>query len=188
MTTELFRMEAVENSRQRLYGDVVVVPKIPHATAAAALVCALALLGAALQFGMYVRTQAVQGHLSLAPREEDDGAARAELFVPSRLLAQLKLGQHISLRATDLVADRPVVMDAEIQSFDSAPNIASAAPSAAGVVYMPVGLRVQAASLDRAGVPRGGEYPLRVSADIVVERTTWLRWLLKHVAIHDRKP
>lgn len=58
---ELFRREAVEHRRQRLYGEVVMTLPLTHAVVLAAVMAALVLLVSVLFFGTYARRETVPG-------------------------------------------------------------------------------------------------------------------------------
>lgn len=58
---ELFRREAVEHRRQRLYGDVVMTLPLTHGAVVAAVMAALLLFVSVLFFGTYARRETVQG-------------------------------------------------------------------------------------------------------------------------------
>lgn len=59
--SDLFRKEAVEHHRQRLYGEVVMTLPLTHGAVLAAVMAALVLLVSVLFFGTYARRETVQG-------------------------------------------------------------------------------------------------------------------------------
>src|SRR4051794_10140067 len=90
--SDLFRKEALEHSTQRLYGHVVVLPKVDHRLMFWTLVGFIALLAVALVEGVNVERQAIDGRLIIHSRETS-----VELYVPVRYSGSVAPGQHVTV-------------------------------------------------------------------------------------------
>ena len=80
MSDGLFRKEAIENSRQKLWGDVIIVQPLSTMVMIGMLVALVALGLAALFFGTYARTETALGYL-----------------IPDRGVAKIYAAQNLSL-------------------------------------------------------------------------------------------
>jgi len=176
----LFRKEAVEFSTQRLYGDVVVLPKISHHIVFWMLIGIIALLGMALVKGVSVERHAVGGRLIIHSQETS-----VELYVPVKYSSSISPGQRLTI--VPLLApsaeERTTLMDATVTTVGKNPQLLSTGPNVAAMVYVPVTLQVTEASMLHAGLPLHSDTELAVRSVIETGRESWLRWflnLLKH--------
>lgn len=92
---ELFRREAVEHRRQRLYGEVVMTLPLTHAGVVASVAAALLLLLALLIFGTYARRETVAGWV-----RPDRGMS--QVFTPDEgVVETLSVAEGQEVRAGD---------------------------------------------------------------------------------------
>lgn len=177
MTQDLFRREAVEFSTRRLYGDVVVRPRISHAAALGFILLCVALLILTLTRGVHVETRRVSGRLTCHEAGSAAGVD-AQLYVPKELAAAAVVGDRIQLSVTGFSPGAVGRIAATV--IDVSPRLRISPPGAAtpGVVYAPVTLAIAESSLRDAGLPTDSRFELPVEADLVVSRKSWLQWLV----------
>lgn len=180
MTEQLFRQEAVEFSTQRLYGHVVVLPRISHVAALGFVAICLVMLVATLLIGVHVEKQTIQGRLAYSTH--DTGARLdAHLFVPRSLIYGLREGAYIELRLPELESQVIDRLSVRVDSISDDVRIAPSSDSARALVYTPVSLRIDPIQLSEAGLPEEGDYELRIETDLVIGEKSWMRWLLDSV-------
>jgi hypothetical protein len=176
MTQDLFRREAVEFSTQRLYGHIVVRPKLSHvAMLTVALTCvALALL--TLTFGVRVQTRHITGEISIS---QGAGGKRiaAFLYSPKALLHLFATGQRLRLQPVGFSTNEVGAIDASVLDVSAAPRVAHRPQSSESRIYVPIALDVEDSALAAAGLPTGGSYKVDIATDLVLSRESWLEWL-----------
>lgn len=179
MTQDLFRREAVEFSTQRLYGHVVVRPRLSHAALLGFIVACVGLLALTLTRGVHVETRRVSGALIRAASED---RIHALLYVPKDVAKAVAIGQRIELTVTGFSPGAVGRVAASIAEVSSQLRIAPPRTAMPGMVYAPVTLAVAESSLRDAGLPADGHYELSVETDLVVSRKSWLQWLVASVS------
>jgi hypothetical protein len=176
MTDELFRKEAMEFAAQRLYGHVVVLPRLTHLAAALFLVICVVLLIVSLLLGVNVDSRQVAGRIVWQDAQHID----AQLMLPQALSAVLAPGARLQLRVTD-VANVDARIAAEVEGVATQPVLTPATVDSPGLVYLPARMRVGAESLRAAGLPLEQPGAVAVDTHVVVARKTWLRWLIERI-------
>lgn len=176
MTDELFRKEAMEFAAQRLYGHVVVLPRFSHLAAALFLVTCVVLLIVSLLLGVNVEKRPVAGRIEW----HDAQHVEARLMLPTELAGVLAAGETLQLRVAD-VANVDARIPAEVERVAAQRVLTPASGGAPGLVYLPVRLRVSAAGLRAAGLPLEQPGAVAVGTEVVIERKSWLRWLLERI-------
>jgi hypothetical protein len=186
VTQDLFRPEAVEHSTQRLYGEVIVLPKIPHFAGLIILLSAVILLAASLLKGTYVQTQWIVGEISHVANSAHDRRITAQLFLPPSLKAAVTVGEHLTLRTPDVAAIPSTIIEAQIESIGSDTRLAPSGDARPSMIYVPVTLSVAAGPLDAAGLPQTSDYRLRIATELALERKSWFRWVLDWISTGTR--
>jgi hypothetical protein len=183
---DLFRREAVEFSTQRLYGHVVVRPRISHLVWLGLLTLSLVLAIASLLTGVRVEERTVTGTLTYVPTGSQDvqpSRTVAELRLPRSLKGKLEPGQHLGLRIAELAPEAIGMIDAEVESVSSRLAVVRpAADGTLGTVYYPVVLSVSESSLRQAGFPLEAATEFEIQSTVVVARKSWMRWIVDSVA------
>ena len=193
MTQDLFRQEAVEFSTQRLYGQVMVLPKISHLLMLVVLVLCIALLTAALLLGVHVDKQTITGSLFTQSRSQ---FASAELYLPKTMVGALRTQQHITISLVGFAANVVGPIDAQVENIGANLRLARLSSNAAlgastgmasGMVYLPVSVSINESALRAAGLPLTLNAELPIVSDIVVSKQSWLRWLIDSIAARALK-
>lgn len=180
MTEQLFRQEAVEFSTRRLYGHVVVLPRISHVAIFGFIAVCLAMLVATLLIGVHVERQTIPGKLAYSTHEAGE-RLDVQLFAPRSLVHELREGERIELRLPELDPSSIGPLSARIDWISDDVRIAAAGDSKRALVYTPVFLQIDPMRLSKAGLPTKGDYELRVETEVVIGEKSWMRWLLDSV-------
>ena len=178
----LFRPEAILNQQQKSYGDIILIRPLSLTLLTVLALAIVALASAFLLLGHYTEKARVSGALLAEPAgasSSNSAGLRAELYVPSRLLASVEPGARLQLHcescpqklreqaATVLkVSDTPITPD-------SSANTKASEPSYKVTVSLPPGAAQSAAfnHPPQTGVP--------VEAEIPLGRKPLLKWLFK---------
>jgi len=182
--SDLFRKEAVEFSTQRLYGDVVVLPKISHHMVFWTLLGIIALLVMALIKGVSVERHTIDGRLIIHSQETS-----VELYVPVKYSSSISPGQRLTIvpLLTSSADERTMRLDATVTTVGKNSQLLSTGPNVAAMVYVPVTLQVTEASMLHAGLPLHSDTELAVRSMIETGRKSWLRWFLD-LLNHQQSP
>ncbi len=181
MSEGLFRKEAVEFATQRLYGHVIVLPKVSHVFALVLLLLGAVLFVSALLIGSRVEQETIRGEL----RYRVTGGADAELFVPATLAQHLQAGDQLFLSATGFDSGSVGRIAAVVQRVGGQRVIRQPSATEAGRVYIPATLAIDADGLREAGLPSTQDVTLAVETRIVSRRQSWMRWLLDALGAGD---
>jgi hypothetical protein len=178
MAQDLFRLEAVEFSTQRLHGHVVVRPRLSHVGMVVVLLTSICLFGLTLAFGTHIERRRVSGEIVLV--REGSGGTRdisVLLYAPKTLSNVISVGQRMQLELVGF--DRQVGhVDASVIEISTQSKVREPSEGAGGKVYVPVTLDVDESALVAAGLPTDGDYKLDVAVELVVSRQSWVRWLM----------
>lgn len=179
----LFRPEAILNQQQKSYGDIILIRPLSLTLLTSLALAIVALAAAFLLLGHYTEKARVSGALLAVPAgasNSNNAELRAELYVPSRLLASVEPGARLELhcgscpqklREQDVtvlnVSDTPIIPDS------SSANAKASEPSYKVTVSLPPGAAQSAAfnHPPQAGMP--------VEAEIPLGRKPLLKWLFK---------
>ena len=184
MAQDLFRPEAVEFSTQRLYGQVVVRPRLSHLVIVGVLVTCVSLLALTLALGTHLEKRRVTGELAVHVSGAT-ASIHALLYAPKTLSKLITVGQRVQLEVVgfDMQVGNVAASIAQVsaQSKVRQPN-----GTVGGTVYVPVMLAVSESALASAGLPIESDYSLNVATDLIISRQSWLHWLIGNVLRSER--
>jgi len=181
---DLFRKEAVEFSTQRLYGHVVVLPKISHGVVFLTLIAVLMLCALALFTGVHVEQRPVNGRLIIHAHQ-----VSVDLYVPADVSGAVVVGQHLLIDPMLVSGGRrnTVMLDAVVTTVATSARLMSAdKDSSSGMIYVPVALLVDEQSIRAAGIPVDDDVELPARSFVETRRESWARWLLNIFKISSR--
>ncbi|HKV95541.1 MAG TPA: hypothetical protein VJW20_23550 [Candidatus Angelobacter sp.] len=179
----LFRPEAILNQQQKSYGDIILIRPLSLTLLTGLALAIVALAAAFLLLGHYTEMARVSGALLPEPSgatASNSAGLRAELYVPSRLLASVEPGARLQLhcgscpqklREQDVTVLK--VSDSPVPADSSSVNTKVSEPSYKVTVSLPPEAAQSAAfnHPPQSGVP--------VEAEIPLGRKPLLKWLFK---------
>lgn len=180
MSDDLFRKEAIEFATQRLYGHVVILPKVSHAWALLFVVVCVALLIGALLIGTRIERLTLPGELHF----DGAGGASVQFRLPPDLPHKLVPGETLSVNVLGF-REELGRMDARVVSVSARRSIAPPSATEPGRVYVPAIARIEPGVLERAGLPDTADTVLPVETTVVTRRETWMRWLLRMLGVEN---
>ena len=179
----LFRPEAILNQQQKSYGDIILIRPLSLTLLTGLALAIVTLAASFLLLGHYTEKARVSGALladSAGASNANDTGLRAELYIPSRLLASVEPGARLQLhcgscpqklREQDVtvlkVSDTPITPDS------SSANAKASEPSYKVTVF----LQSEAAQSAAFNPPPQTGVP--VEAEIPLGRKPLLKWLFK---------